>query len=380
VTRSLLHHVPHGAMAYAGKRVCAQRARRAKWNELCMCNCARAQQVCIHTRAARACVYAARRPRGKGTAAKPRSMPASCADLPAPFRHAVLTAATPFLGSLALPDGRVLAFHAYGLGFPVVFIPGQLNSRLFEPAWGESESIAKQAGARVLQIDRPGYGASTGPPSKGYASFGNDVAFLLDSLRVESCAVMGYSSGGPYALGISAVLGSTRVHRTCLVAADGPYAHRELERERLHSYKHAEPLTVDQAVEHVTEFVTGLRGLYEKTKDPARRASCLRDLDEALRNGLEAAAQDSVNETNAWDIDLKRVGAAVFVCGSEDHTVLPSVSEHVMTLVNGPAQMILIEGENHTLIKRHFARILAALGLPPTSPSSPPQPDAKGKM
>ena len=47
----------------------------------------------------------------------------------------------------------------YGLaqgGLPVVFLHGNLNSRLLAPAWAHSQELTAGAGCRVLALDRPG--------------------------------------------------------------------------------------------------------------------------------------------------------------------------------------------------------------------------------
>ena len=44
----------------------------------------------------------------------------------------------------------------YGQGFPVVFLHGNLNSRLFAPSWGKTEVETMAAGCRIIAIDRPG--------------------------------------------------------------------------------------------------------------------------------------------------------------------------------------------------------------------------------
>jgi pimeloyl-ACP methyl ester carboxylesterase len=43
-----------------------------------------------------------------------------------------------------------------GCGLPVVFLHGNLNSRLLAPAWAHSQELTAGAGCRVLALDRPG--------------------------------------------------------------------------------------------------------------------------------------------------------------------------------------------------------------------------------
>ena len=81
------------------------------------------------------------------------------------------------LSTVALRDGRRLAFREYGdtAGFPVIFMHGNLNSCLFMPAWLKTADQAHAAGARVLAVDRPGYGGSTVHIGRTYLSWAEDV-------------------------------------------------------------------------------------------------------------------------------------------------------------------------------------------------------------
>lgn len=70
---------------------------------------------------------------------------------------------TELLGEFPL-ERRTLSYKAVGAGEPVLFFPGNLNSRLFQPAWELSEQIALNRRVRVITIDRPGVGLSSLPP------------------------------------------------------------------------------------------------------------------------------------------------------------------------------------------------------------------------
>jgi len=91
---------------------------------------------------------------------------------------------------------------------PLRASPRNLNSRLFVPSWGASQEDAERAGARVLALDRPGYGASSPHPGRRYPHFAADVDALASALDLSRFACVGYSSGGPHALAVRP-LGST---------------------------------------------------------------------------------------------------------------------------------------------------------------------------
>jgi pimeloyl-ACP methyl ester carboxylesterase len=62
-------------------------------------------------------------------------------------------------------------------------------------------------GARVITIDRPGIGGSTAWPGRTLLDWPADVAAVADHLGLDRFAVLGHSSGGPYAAACAARLG-----------------------------------------------------------------------------------------------------------------------------------------------------------------------------
>lgn len=64
--------------------------------------------------------------------------------------------------------------------------------------------VADEVGARVLMVDRPGYGNS---PSRPGASFSDVARMVLDDLTgmgLDQCSLLGWSGGGPHALACAA--------------------------------------------------------------------------------------------------------------------------------------------------------------------------------
>ena len=106
---------------------------------------------------------------------------------------------------LTLPDGRSLAYTDCGqpAGPLVVYFHGAPSSRL--DLVGAEESFSA-FGVRVVAPDRPGYGRSSPQAGRGFGDWAPDVAALADHLGAERFAVMGSSSGGPYAVACAALL------------------------------------------------------------------------------------------------------------------------------------------------------------------------------
>jgi len=115
-----------------------------------------------------------------------------------------------------LPDGRKLGYSDTGDQSlpPVFYFHGFPGSRL-------EASFLSITGARLIGIDRPGYGLSSPKRRRKLADFPQDVAALADHLGIEKFAVMGVSGGGPYAAACAHWL-PERVAAAALVCPLGP--------------------------------------------------------------------------------------------------------------------------------------------------------------
>jgi len=98
---------------------------------------------------------------------------------------------------ITLADGCTLGFAEYGVpdGIPILFFPGTPSGRLFHHP---DESIAVSLGARVITIDRPGYGLSDFQRNRALLNWPDDVEELADALGFDRFPVAGISGGAPY--------------------------------------------------------------------------------------------------------------------------------------------------------------------------------------
>jgi len=96
-----------------------------------------------------------------------------------------------------LPDGRVLAYAAWGSSGPVIIHHhGTGSSRLEAAALARA---AAGASIRVLGVDRPGCGGSTPDPHRDFHSVQADVEHLADALGIDRFCVSGLSGGAAFA-------------------------------------------------------------------------------------------------------------------------------------------------------------------------------------
>lgn len=108
-------------------------------------------------------------------------------------------------GLATLAGGRRLAYDDLGDpgGVPVVYLHGCPDCRLTRPPLGDD--AARAAGARVIAVDRPGYGRSDAAVDEDDVGLAADVIALADALELDRFAVLGWSSGGPGALALASL-------------------------------------------------------------------------------------------------------------------------------------------------------------------------------
>lgn len=123
-------------------------------------------------------------------------------------------------GTLQLRDGRRLGYAEHGdaADKPVLLFHGTPGSRLSRHP---DPTIAARHRARIITVDRPGFGLSDFQPGRTLLDWPADVSQLADALGLQSFAVMGVSGGGPYAAACAYAL-PDRVSRAALICSPAP--------------------------------------------------------------------------------------------------------------------------------------------------------------
>lgn len=101
-------------------------------------------------------------------------------------------------GTLVADDGVRLAYRIVGQGEPVVLLHAfTVDSRQNWEQPGIAQAIV-DSGRQVVLLDARGHGSSgvpADPARYGWERYGTDVVALLDHLRLDRCALVGYSLG-----------------------------------------------------------------------------------------------------------------------------------------------------------------------------------------
>ena len=137
-------------------------------------------------------------------------------------------------GYAVVSDTRIY-FEVYGNGRPVLLLHGGLTS--VESWFGQLPALAKSF--KVYALDMRGHGRSTlGNQTFTYRLLADDVAQVLDHLRISNLDVVGWSDGGNVGLSL-AINYPARINR--LVAISANYHPSGLTTDTLKNIEEATP-------------------------------------------------------------------------------------------------------------------------------------------
>jgi pimeloyl-ACP methyl ester carboxylesterase len=287
---------------------------------------------------------------------------------------------------MALGEGRVATLDDAGDrdGAPVLYLHGTPDSRL---ARHPDDALAARARARLLAVDRPGYGGSSARPwSPGWPDqAAADVAHVLDALGVGRCAVLAWSGG---ALTGVALAGSERL-RDRVVAlgivaglvphqAYGDAAVRAAAGGRLGVIELADILPAGELGAEVAPMLAPAhcdRALAAEHQAEQRSAADAAELAtvpgavermadalvEAVRPGLAGAAADVEAQARPLAVDLSMITCPVHLWyGSDDHVAPPVFGRWYEDHLPG-ASLTVVDGAGHYLAFTHWSAMLATL-------------------
>jgi non-heme chloroperoxidase len=124
------------------------------------------------------------------------------------------------MNTVTAKDGAEIFYKDWGAGPPIVFSHGW---PLTADDWDAQMLFFGQQGFRVIAHDRRGHGRSTqtwdGNEMNTYA---DDVATLLDTLKIEKAVMIGHSTGGGEVTRYLGRHGTKRVAKAVLVGAVPP--------------------------------------------------------------------------------------------------------------------------------------------------------------
>lgn len=282
------------------------------------------------------------------------------------------------------PDGRQLEYLAGGAddGFPFLFHGGTPSAAVrYQPLW----DAARDAGLRLVTCSRPGYGASTPRPSgAGSAPIGADVAdsvTLLDALGIGEFVTLGWSGGGPRALGCAALLADrcrAAVSLAGVAPADaegldwlagmGPENVRDFELAA--QGRDALRASVEEQVADFSEvtgeqLVAAFGGLVDEV-DAAALTGAFADylaagFRHAAAQGVAGLLEDNLQIMRPWGFDVAAITVPVSVWqGAHDKMVPFSHGQWLAARIPG-ARVHLFDDEGHISLVNRIPEMFAEL-------------------
>lgn len=266
--------------------------------------------------------------------------------------------------SVGLPDGRTLAYTDLGASDDavVMYFHGAPSSRL-DLAYFEDDLTAR--GVRVISADRPGFGRSSPRPGRAREDWPTDVAALADHIEVDRFAVMGLSSGGPYAVACAALL-ADRVVAAAVVEGEtdfawaqawDDYSEYEATLMRIGDEAQGAAWCEDRYGSDGVGFFEVMQDISPADQaafdDEAFTAALTASVREAFRQGVGAYAQDVVLQGKPWAFDPHAIIAPVLVHHGEADTMTPVAhSKHTADLIPGARLRIWPEEGHISLITK----------------------------
>lgn len=279
--------------------------------------------------------------------------------------------------TLTLSDGRRLGYAEYGdpAGLPVLMFHGTPGSRLCRHP---DEQIAVRLGARVITVDRPGYGLSDHQPGRTLLDWPGDVAQLADALQLPAFAVAGISGGGPYAAAVAHAL-PDRVTRAALICSPAPFEPGLLDgykgRNRLVFALAAKfpwllQVLVGMMARQIPASAERLAAQLRKSMPPCDgsvvelpgvAAMFLADTQEAFRAGIDGAVRDLRLTVQPWGFDPASISVPTMLWHGElDANVPVEMGRSLAEKIPG-CEATFVPGAGHLVYVTHWEPILSGL-------------------
>jgi pimeloyl-ACP methyl ester carboxylesterase/glycosidase len=295
-----------------------------------------------------------------------------------------LATSSPTRESRVLVHGeRAIAVAEWGdlEATPVMLLHGMPGSRLLAPDPALTESL----GIRLVTFDRPGYGGSDPDPGRSIADGAADIVAIAAHLGLESLGVVGWSSGGPYALAIAA-LHPEQVRAVAIVAGEAPMddvpgeieARTEDVRVLIEAVRRRDPTARERVTARLAWYADDPTGFLDRSlqseaekasDDPDARlrrrpevAAALRTLfAEGARRGGNGFVDDWIATAWPWGFDFADVRAPVDLWWGEDDELTNRAQVDTLARLLPHARVHIVPDAGHSLLLTAWGEILTSL-------------------
>jgi pimeloyl-ACP methyl ester carboxylesterase len=279
--------------------------------------------------------------------------------------------------SIDLRDGRKLSFAEWGQadGKPLLMISGSNSGRLTKI----QDELLQEFGIRLITLDRAGLGLSTYQPNRRLLDFPDDIAQLMDSLKIEKFSVLAASQGGPYGA-VCAYKLAPRLYSTSLISAVCPMTPEII---KLQNPQIKPMLFLAKKAPFILQGFYAVLGLMMKRSSPSAMSSLLSNLPEtdqaviknnpqmfaemhadtlnSLEGGAKGAVQDMQVVLSDWGFRLEDIKSKVFLWqGENDPNVVPAMGRYYAERLPN-CEATFVPNAGHLLFISHMRPILEQL-------------------
>ncbi|MCZ2404015.1 alpha/beta hydrolase [Paenarthrobacter sp. Z7-10] len=253
-----------------------------------------------------------------------------------------------------------LHYEDFGEGKPIVLIHGwPLSGRSWE---GQVPALV-EAGYRVINYDRRGFGKSSQPWSGyDYDTFAADLSTLIEELDLREVTLVGFSMGGGELARYVGTYGSERISKLVFASAVTPYLWKSEDNpeggvdQNLADW-FSNGLTGDRPAflhEFLTMFFTaGKPSLLNKPLVSAEQLAYNLEIAEAAsaKGTLDSTAAFAATDFRA---DLVKIAVPTLVIHGDSDTIVPFEVSGARTAAAIPnSQTVLVKGAPHGLTVTH---------------------------
>jgi pimeloyl-ACP methyl ester carboxylesterase len=280
-------------------------------------------------------------------------------------------------GKIKLKDRRTLCYEEYGRpgGKPVMFFHGTPSSRLQR---FPDDTVTASLGARLITIDRPGFGCSTFQPYRQLLDWPDDVITLADSLGIGKFAVAGVSGGGPYAAACAYKI-PNRLTRVGMISSVGPtdipnnlnglYSSRKIGVFIARNFPLVLPLAIAifQNPQHNPEsyFKKILKNSSKTDQEIITRPEIKHLLIscwlEGTRNGIKGFAREGIIFSKPWGFQLEDIQTEIYIWHGDKDTSTPVIIAKNIANQIPHCHLNIIPNKGHFLLFDQWQEILAKL-------------------
>lgn len=237
-----------------------------------------------------------------------------------------------------------------------------------------------ERGLRVITAERPGFGASTRLPGRGFVEHADDLAAILDFLGIARVHVYGGSGGGAHVLAFAARQ-PDRVSACTIIDGGAPLTDDEVQQQvdfNVAGETLARAGKVDELRAMLEAFrasiladpVAGFRAIMDTAPaedqeimaDPGWQEAFARSMCEALAPGVEGWIDEELAAAGDWpDVDMEAVTSSVtWWHGDGDRNCPLSAAQRLVARLPN-ARLVVWEGAGHLTGYRREPEILDEL-------------------